>query len=96
MNTNISGLRKVSKYKLNNSDGKILFFVSPLFETFPQFPPRGSRIANLFGLFDSSCWAMIILTWLTIWYTFKLLEYIAVRMGHSYEEVNDIAFLPFG
>ena len=64
------------------------------FEPAPQYPPQGSRIANLFGLFDGSCWAMIFLTYLTIFYTFKLLEYIAEKMGHTYEEV-EIPFISF-
>ena len=37
---------------------------------------------------------MVIFTWLTVWYTFKLLEYIADRMGHTFEEV-EIPFLPW-
>ena len=64
------------------------------FKHSPQYPPQGSRIANLFGLYDSSCWGMVIFTWLTVWYIFKLLEYIADRMGYiSLEE--EIPFCPF-
>ena len=60
-----------------------------------KYPPQGSRIANIFGLFDSSCWALVILTWLTLWYTFKLLEHITDRMGYcSFEE--ELPFFPFG
>ena len=80
--------QKLFRFKNN------IFPIFPYFEPFSQYPPQGSRIANLFGLFDSSCWAMVFLTWLIIWYTFKLLEYIAERMGHTYEEV-EIPFLPF-
>ena len=90
----ISGLRKVSKYNYNYSDLKLSFLIFLYFEPSSQYPPQGSRIANLFGLFDSSCWAMVFLTWLIIWYTFKLLEFIAERMGHTFEEV-EIPFLPF-
>ena len=72
----------------------ILFPLFPYFEPSPQFPPQGSRITNLFGLFDGPSWTLIFLSYLAIFYTFKLLEYIADRMGYiSLEE--EIPFCPF-
>ena len=88
-------------YKYTNIRIQIFRFKKIIFTFFhisnpppPQYPPQGSRIANLFGLFDPLCWAMVFLTWLIVWHTFKLLEYIAEKMGHTFEEV-EIPFLPF-
>ena len=60
-----------------------------------QFPPQGSRIANLFGLFDGPSWAMVFLTSLVVFYTFKLLEYIAKKMGYTSRE-EELPFFPMG
>ena len=61
----------------------------------PQFPPLGFKIANLFGLFDKSCWAIIFITFVFISNTFKLLEYIAKKMGYTSRE-EELPFFPMG
>ena len=91
--------REVRVYTLGVSDPmlrrfKIDISIFPYFEPSPQYPPQGSRIANLFGLFDSTCWPWVFLAYLVIFYTFKLLTYITERMGYTSQEI-ELPFLPF-
>ena len=53
-------------------------------------------MTNLFRLFDIPCWFMIFLTYFAIVKTFKLLEYIAEKMGYCSPTEEVIPFVPFG
>ena len=66
------------------------------FEPFHQYPPKASRITNLLRLFDIPCWFMIFLSYLAIMKTFKLLEYLAEKMGYCSVVEEEIPFVPFG
>ena len=74
---------------------KISILIFPIFfKPHFQYPPQDSRTTNLFRLFDGFGWALIFLTWLTIYYTFKLLEFVAGKMGYISLE-TPIPFFPF-